>query len=55
MITTFLKGTDEHKNKEAKLVWEERCVKIGLEVIFSQGKDELKGTFSSIGSHLKLP
>ena len=35
--------------------WSNRCVNIGNDIVFSQTREDLKGTFWGIASHLKLP
>ena len=39
---------------EVKIDWSERCVKHGVDVVFSQTPAELKGTFYGIAASLTL-
>ena len=49
------KTLEASKSANVSIDWTNRCVKVGTDIIFSQTKDDLKGTFCGMAGHLKLP
>jgi hypothetical protein len=55
----LLKGRDvvaaSDGGASATVDMKERCVKVGTDVVFQQGKDECRGSFCGAFAHLTLP
>ena len=53
LVTEFSKTTDS-SNVQVTIDWKARSVTKGLDTLFQQGRDELKGEFSGSAAHLKF-
>ena len=51
----MVKVLEASKSADVAIDWQARCVKIGTEIVFSQLREDLKGSFSGIAGHLHLP